>query len=283
MNSKEIKCCKVIATSFIERDVRESTSWYEHAQNLGTSSAVLDMIKYIVKKEQEIDAGISMDTIIVNNDSGYAPGRQYLDSIDGLSTKNGNIKIIHRENWGRSFGAYNAAFMQYKDEYDYWIFSEDDMYFSKDRYAKEYLNILEENEKTAFVAAIGIGRPTERTKHAHGGCGFTHRKYMEETIPVEFDYLNDLRTKEKEAGEVIGPAVKERGSLAHSSKRLLEVQQPTTVQLGVTSLEEKIKWINQNTRVHCVCGEVPFTYSLIHLGYDITTPEDPKQWYEFYE
>ena len=46
-------CFKVIATSFIERDVRESTSWYEHAQNLGTSSAVLDMIKYIVKKDRD--------------------------------------------------------------------------------------------------------------------------------------------------------------------------------------------------------------------------------------
>ena len=71
MKNKKINCCKVIATSFIERDVRESTAWYEHAQNLGTSNAVLCMIKDVVQKECEVDAGIPMDTIIVNNDGGY--------------------------------------------------------------------------------------------------------------------------------------------------------------------------------------------------------------------
>ena len=69
MNSTE-KIAKVIATCFVEREVRKSEAWYEHGQNLGSPESVLEMIKFIVKKEQEIDAGAPMDTIIVNNDSG---------------------------------------------------------------------------------------------------------------------------------------------------------------------------------------------------------------------
>jgi len=276
---KNKKIVKVIATSFIERQVRESSIWYEHGQNLGAPIAVLNMIKDIVEKNREIDAGLPMDTIIVNNDSGYNPGRQYLDTINGTITRNGVFKVIHRENWGRSFGAYNEAFMQYRDEYDYWIFSEDDMYFSKDGYAKEYLDILEKDEKIAFVAAIGIGRPTERTKHAHGGCGMTHKKYMEETVPINYNYVDELRELEKQSGEVIGPAAKKSGCLAHLTKNYINW---SDVPPGLSN-EEYTATINKNTRLHCIYGEVPFTYSLVHLGYDIIVPEDPKQWYSFYE
>ena len=82
MNSTE-KIAKVIATCFVEREVRKSEAWYEHGQNLGSPESVLEMIKFIVKKEQEVDAGAPMDTIIVNNDSGYESGKNYLTEKTG--------------------------------------------------------------------------------------------------------------------------------------------------------------------------------------------------------
>mgnify|MGYP003677339484 FL=1 len=267
MNNTE-KIAKVIATCFVEREVRKSEAWYEHGQDLGSPESVLEMIKFIVKKEQEIDAGAPMDTIIVNNDSGYEPGKNYLAELNGTPTKNGVFKIINRENWGRSFGAYDAAFKKYKDKYEYWIFSEDDMYFSKNGYARAYLEQLNKDDNVAFIASIGIGRPDigrHRTPHAHGGGGCTHRKYMEETIPVAFRHVYDDGKLE---------ALKYSGELAHFSKKGLNLEELTA---------EKISLYNKHTRLHCLAGEVPFTYSLIYLGYKIETAEDAKQWYEFYE
>ena len=32
-----------------------------------------------------------------------------------------------------------------------------------------------------------------------------------------------------------------------------------------------------HTRLHCIHGEVPFTYSLVRLGYDILVDENPRK------
>lgn len=217
---------------------------------LATSQSALDMFKFILEKEKIIDSGLSMDTIIVNNNFDYTIGNDYLASMDGTTTKNGVFKVIQRENVGLSFGGFNAAFQKYKNEYEYWLFSEDDLYYSKDGYAKGYLDILNENYNCAFVATIGIGRPNHETKHAHGGQGFTHRKYMEETIELEFN-LDDGTNKQ---------ACKTAGSLAYYDDRNAF-----------------------NHRLHCICGEVPFTYSLVRLGYDICVDENPEEWYRSYD
>ena len=245
----KVNLAKVIGTCFIGREVRlESTAWYEHAQNLPEEKSVLDMISFIVENENQVDSGLPMDTIIVNNDVGYQSGINYLNSIDGTKTKNGRIKIIHKDNCGRSFGCYDKAFKKYKNKYEYWMFCEDDMYFCKDGYAKHYLDILNTNSNCAFVATIGIGRPNHETKHAHGGCGFTHRDYMQETIPLEFN-VDDGTNKQ---------AFKAAGSLAYSKED------------------------NKNTRIHCVGGEVPFTYSLVRLGYELCVDKKASDWYKFY-
>ena len=247
------KIAKVVGTCFVSREVRLQDTWPNHAQNLPTPNAVLNMIKDLVENEKQTDAGQPMDTFIVNNHAGYSAGAQFLDSIHNTPTKNGVFKILHRENSGRSFGAYNHAFNLYKNEYEYWLFSEDDMCFSKKGYASEYLNVLNENENCAFVASIGVGRAEYETKHAHGGCGLTHRDYMKKTIPMEYR-VDSNNNKD---------CFKIGGSLAHYP--------------GTTEQE------NKNTRIHCVGGEVPFTYSLVRLGYDILTVKNPQQWFQFYE
>ena len=282
---------KVIVTCFVPRGERPSHGT-THAQNLPSPDSVLQMIKRTVETEKRIDAGMPMDTIIVNNDEGFIDGREFLDSINETPTKNGRFKVMHRENYGRSFGGYNHAFEKYKDQYEYWIFNEDDMYYCKDGYAREYLNILNNNENCAFIATIGKGRDTNHplwdewiragtagspTTHAHGGSGFTHRNYMEETIPTHHYWkskqgrpirsfagpncLQWLRNHDIDLDSGMD-TYKAAGSLAHYTGK---------------SSEE-----NKNTRIHCVVGEVPFTYSLVKLGYDIITPENPEQWYQYH-
>lgn len=246
-----MKTIKVITPCFRGR-VAHGGFGLGDRDELQNSEDALKMIRTVLENEKKIDAGSQMDTLIVNNDVGYDPGRKYLDSIEGNKTKNGFFKVLHRENIGRAFGGYNEAFNKYKDEYDYWIFSEDDLYYCKDGYAKNYIDILNSNQNCAFVATLGIGRADHETKHAHGGQGLTHRDYMEETVPME--YTEDDGTNRQ--------AYKKAGCLAYHL--------------------DKNESDAYNTRLHCVHGEVPFTYSLIKLGYNIHTAQNPEEWYKIY-
>lgn len=244
-----MKMIKVITVCF--RGERPAGS-IDDRDELKTTEDSLKMIIKVLENEKTVDAGLDMDTLVVNNDLGYDPGREYLNSIEGTQTQNGFFKIMHRQNIGRSFGGYNAAFEKYQDDYEYWLFSEDDLYYHKDGYAKHYLDILNKNNNCAFVATIGIGRPNHETKHAHGGQGFTHRDYMRETIPLEFN-LDDGTNKQ---------AYKQEGSLAYYL--------------------DKNESDMYNTRLHVIHGEVPFTYSLVRLGYDICVSKNSEEWYKIY-
>jgi hypothetical protein len=188
-----MKNCKVIATCFAGKRVQEYTEiagnpplMIYHAQNFPTSESVLDLVKLNVEQERTVDPGVPCDTIIVNNDIGWSIGNEYLDSIDNTPTYSGIIRVLHCENWGRSFGAYNGAYQKFKDDYDYWIFTEDDILINGHNYYKIALDNFHRDKKIGFVALQGIsidgldGETGEHVKHAHSGAGLTHVSILNE-------------------------------------------------------------------------------------------------------
>ena len=84
-----MKNCKVIATCFIGRKrVIENTRIVGypplmaiHSQNFPTEESILELIKLNVEQERAVNPGVPCDTIIVNSDSGWQKGKDYLDSI----------------------------------------------------------------------------------------------------------------------------------------------------------------------------------------------------------
>jgi hypothetical protein len=157
-----------------------------HSMNFPTEDAVLDLIKLNVEQERTVDPGIPCDTIIVNNDVGWEKGNRYLDSINNSQAHSGIIRVLHRGNWGRSFGAYNEAYQRFRDEYEYWIFTEDDIFINGDNYFKIARDNFNRHDKTGFVALLGISNKGlyseigESFKHAHSGAGITHVKILDE-------------------------------------------------------------------------------------------------------
>lgn len=180
-----MKIAKVITTSFVPRVVRMKTGilgdppgYFSHSQNYVTCESVIDLIKMNVALEAESDPGADVDLILVNNESGFELGSQYLDTLDGLSLKRGKIRIFHRENYGRSFGGYNYAFMKLRNEYDYFIFTEDDIIVWVDGYARKGLEVMHNDPHCGFVAYQGIAKKFKHhtlddSIHAHGGVGLT--------------------------------------------------------------------------------------------------------------
>lgn len=194
------KIAKIITTSFTPRELREETGvlgyppgYFSHSQNFPSSESVVDLIKLNISLEEKCDPGCDVDLVIINNDCGYIPGNKYLDELDGKELKRGKVRIFHRENYGRSFGGYNFAFMKLREEYDYFIFTEDDIVIWRDGYASNALEIMISNANCGFVAYQGIARkfknlPLSESIHVHGGVGFSSTKVLN-TVVSNFGLL----------------------------------------------------------------------------------------------
>ena len=179
----EVRACKIIACTMIgDRDYRNNVIFPAHNQVVNTVEGVLKMLQELVKLETTQNAGLPMDIYIVNNDVGYEVGNDWLNTINGQKTKNGNIYVIHRPNNGGSFGAYHDAYMKLRKRYDYFLFTEDDLFIFGENY---YIKAIEEFEKykLGFLAFIGLGERDNLT-HCHGGVGLTSKKILDEVLTV---------------------------------------------------------------------------------------------------
>ena len=65
------------------------------------------------------------DSLQGSNDE-YNQFVEYLDSVNGLKTKNGKIIVHHKENDADASSGWNFAYEKYKKSYNYWNFAEDD-------------------------------------------------------------------------------------------------------------------------------------------------------------
>lgn len=178
-SARMTKNCKVIATCFAPREVRleharcgNPPGLFLHAQNFPDSDSVLELIQVVREFERTVDPGVECDTIIVNNDVGWTTGRNYLDSIHGTKTFAGVLRVVHRQNFGSSLGAYNHAYEVFGTEYAYWTFTEDDVLINGDRWLVHCRDAFEACHNAGFVAIQGLS--SDWALHAHGGVGTTH-------------------------------------------------------------------------------------------------------------
>lgn len=177
------KNCKVISICLKrDGDVRTNVNFPAHNQDVPTSEKMLELVKELFYLEINQDAGCPVDIYFVNNDVGFKEGNDWLNSINGTKTKNGTLYVLHRENVGGAFGAYDFAFQKLKDKYKYFLFTEEDLFiFGKDYYSKA-LNRYNELG-VGFLAFIDVER-RRNPIHAHGGVGLVSRKVLEEVCDI---------------------------------------------------------------------------------------------------
>jgi hypothetical protein len=84
--------------------------------------------------------GLAYDLIVIDN--GSVRGQDYMESI----------KAIRRENEGYSFGGWKFAWERFKNDYDYFLFTEDDMAPSKEGWLREIMDLF---LSEPFVGAVG--------------------------------------------------------------------------------------------------------------------------------
>lgn len=173
-----VRSCKIVAVSFLDgRDYRNQVEFPAHNQTENTSEDVRKMVEVLYDLEVKQDAGVPLDIYFINNDVGYERGNKWLDEINGTETKNGHIYVLHRKNLGGSFGVYDYAFQLLKERYDYFMFTEDDLFIFGDQYYRKAINTFEKYN-LGFLAFIDVERVRNKT-HAHGGIGLTSTKILE--------------------------------------------------------------------------------------------------------
>lgn len=194
--------CKVITTCFIGREIRKKTTicgdppgLFRHAQVFPDAESVLELLALVHEFELKVDPGVECDTIIVNHDVGWKRGNAYLASLNGTRTFAGSIKVITRDNYGGSLGGYDFAYQEFRHQYDYWTFTEDDILISGDKYLTRCIDTFERHADTGFVAIQGLS--SDPVLHAHGGVG-TSRIHVLDAVCKLWGYLPHRRQHESQ-------------------------------------------------------------------------------------
>ena len=195
-----MKAVKIIATCFKSRKVIENTSlvgnplgFFIHSQNFKNAKEIIDLLKLNIECEIKCDPGYERDLIIVNSDIGSTEGNDFLKSVSGMKIPGGKIITFNRKNIGRSFGAYSDAFLKFRNKYDYFLFTEDDILITKKNYLKKGIDIYNANLNCGFVAYISttkigkwhwqpLGLNKKTAYSCHGATGLSSKEMLDKIV-----------------------------------------------------------------------------------------------------
>lgn len=164
-----MKAIKIISTYYGNRRNMNN--------NLLTGDACLEFLQLQIENELNVNPGCEMDILIVNNNTGNIKFNSYLDSLNGNSICNGKILILHRENIGGSFGAFSDGYELVQDQYQYFLFNEDDIMITEPHYFKTAIDELDSDELCGFIALSPIS--TTNPVHCGGGFGVTSKTILD--------------------------------------------------------------------------------------------------------
>lgn len=191
-----MKAAKVIATCFKPKEIIEKTrlsgnplGYFYHSQRFTNDDEIINLLNLIIKLENKYDPGCDRDLIFVNANVNSSRGNSFISEINNQKVNRGKIIAYTRDNFGLSFGSYNDAFQKYKENYDYFLFTEDDWLIYKDNYLKIGIDLFQNNPKTGMIAYVGLTKiDKSRWKElkldkntaygCHGGIGLSSTKIL---------------------------------------------------------------------------------------------------------
>ncbi|MFA5207183.1 MAG: hypothetical protein WC428_00635 [Candidatus Paceibacterota bacterium] len=172
-----MKCCKVYCTYFGNRRGKFTAS-------PANATEALIVFKKNIEHDLTFECGVdNMDIIIVNNHADTITKEccEYLENLNNSETKFGKIFVVERENIGASMGAYSYAFDKFGNNYDYWLFIEDDLKIIYPNYYKMIIDeFANENENLGFLSLTLINEENNPAiAFVSGGFGATKKEILE--------------------------------------------------------------------------------------------------------
>jgi hypothetical protein len=172
MEKNKIKTCYVVNFWLGERRI-EVDSYKENK---------LFFLQKQIDSLENLDNNI--DTVIFNFN--ITPQHYFLVkdifNIIPKKIKNSNIILNFRENYGMSYGAFSDIFKIYNNQFDYYIFNEDDYIFTQnnwDTYLTEKFNSI---VNCGYLSMIVSDNNSNFPKHASHSTGISSYKVLSELI-----------------------------------------------------------------------------------------------------
>ncbi len=160
-----------------------------HSQKVDSIQDIKNMVLGHIGHEDVAKEDMCRDLLFVNNDVGNQEFNSWLKNLDGQSFEFGNVMVFDRENQGWSYGAYSWAVSNFLNQYEYFIFTEDDVYVYGDNYLKKSIDTFHSYENCGFLSFQGTSLSTFSSSgpdvfHARGGVGLTSQKILKKIISV---------------------------------------------------------------------------------------------------
>ena len=179
----------------VKRNCKVISAYYG-PKRFSDLEGMVEILNRHINSEKQLDSGCFNDIIIVNHENNFNMPRKeefykLLDDIDGTPSRNGVFKVIHRpfqDGVGGSYCSFNYAFEKFKDDYEYWFFTEDNVIITHEHIFKKCIEQLQQNPKVKYIGCLRYNnqvppshKKNERhPEHLHGGCGCVNIKDLQE-------------------------------------------------------------------------------------------------------
>jgi hypothetical protein len=100
----------------------------------------------------------------------------------------GTIYVLNKANVGWSYGGYSFAFDKF--DYDWWLFTEEDVFIGGEDYYKKIIEKFNSVENCGFVGVVGC-HEGDYPAHCDGGMGLTSKKVLTK-VKKKIGYLPHL-------------------------------------------------------------------------------------------
>ena len=114
----------------------------------------LSYIKEHVKSLQEFKHNLDKIIFVFNLNPEHIELFQQTKDIIPQKIQNTEVEIIVRENYGMSYAAFNEVFKKYKDNFDYYIFNEDDYFFNDHNFDTYLVNKFNSYNNIGYLAGV---------------------------------------------------------------------------------------------------------------------------------
>jgi len=207
-------------------DVRSNVNpnkYYEFTENK------LESIKFTLACYKHYKTQLDYDLILVNNDSRDKETLQFLKKFP---------KVYHRENRGFSFGAYQYIWDKFGNQYEYYLFHEQDWGPAKDYWLEEILTRFLSDREIGAVGNTIEDRPTDPIGNVES---------LKEILGTQRERLYNLD-----------------GAYTFTSSRVLR-------QSGIEVLE-----CEPHTSLNAMYNEILFQQPILEQGYKLSSFDDNK-------
>ena len=201
----------------------------------------LDSIKFNVACHEHYKPGAAYDIVIIDSSSPDKAAQDYLKSLP--------YPVHSREDVGFSFGSREFAYHQYKDQYDYFVFFDQDCVPTKDGWLSELLLLFHSEPN---IGAVGVHLE-------HHNLSARHCSPMKKYLPI-LEGREDLRNFE--------------GTFMFTSTRVLR----DCEDLGGMNVLP-VKGGQADGQYQAIWNELGHQLSMLEHGYRLLSMDDTHKYY----